>query len=78
MYLNFTFNTQGQVVQSIVNLTSFLMTNSLIVVAKEFLVKLIFLLQKLLSFLQQKISMYLPYFKTEIFNFTLAHNFVKF
>ena len=33
-------------------------------------------MQKLLTFLQQKLSMYLPYFKIEIF--TLAYNFVEF
>ena len=50
------------------------MTNSLTVVAKVFSNTLIFLLQKceyfamqkLLTFLQQKISMYLPYFQIEI------------
>ena len=58
------------VVQSIVSLSSSLMTNSLTVVSKVFSNTLIFLLQnvmqKLLTFFQQRISMYLPYFKTEI------------
>ena len=67
----------GSVVQSIVSLTSLLMTKSLTVVAKVFsnTCTLIFLLQKmwvafamqkLLTFFQQKISMYLPYFKIVI------------
>ena len=48
------------------------MTNSLTVVAKVFANKLVFLLQKcemqkLLRFFSAKISMYLPYFKIEIF-----------
>ena len=60
---------QGPVVQSIVNLTSLLMTNLLTVVAKVFSNTLIFLLQKLLTFFQQKISVYLPYFKIEIFTY---------
>ena len=69
--------TQGSAVQSIIGLTSSLMKNLLTVVAKVFsyisyidifAVKMwvAFALQKLLTFLQQKISMYLPYFKTEI------------
>ena len=53
------------VVQSIISLTNLLMTNPLTVVAKVFLNTLIFL-QRLLTFFQQKISMYLPYFKTKI------------
>ena len=63
------------------------MTNSLTVVIKVFSNTLIFLprkgemcLQKLLTFFfQQKISMYLPYFKREILTSrTLANTFVKF
>ena len=44
-----------------------------------------FAMQNLLTFFQQKISMYLPYFKIDIltsqdrhFNLMLANNFVKF
>ena len=64
------------------------MTNSLTVVAKVFSDALIvllqkceklFLMQKLLTFFQQKISMYLPYFKKyEFFNIPLAYNFISF
>ena len=48
----------GSAVQSIVSLTSSLMTNKLTIVAKVFLSTLIFLLQI--------ISMHLPYFKIDI------------
>ena len=57
------------VVQSLVSLTNSLMTNFLTVVAKVFSNTLIFLLQKfekLPTFIQQKISMYLTYFKIEM------------
>ena len=59
------------------------MTNTLTVAAQEFSNTLIFLLQKralqkLLTFFQRKISMYLPYFKVEILAPHLANNFVKF
>ena len=47
---------QGTVVQSIVSLTSSLMTNSFTVVAKVFLNKLIILLQKYEQLLQCNIS----------------------
>ena len=56
------------------------MTDSLTVVAEVFSNTLKFLLQKcekLLTFFQQKISMYLPYFKIEKILTTLANNFVK-
>ena len=43
-----------------------LVNGKLTVVAKEFWNTLIFLLQKLLKFFQQKISMFLPYFRIEI------------
>ena len=65
----------GPVVQSIVRLTSSLMTSSLNVLSKVFSNTLIFFadkmrvafaLQKLLTFFQQKISMYLQHFKIEI------------
>ena len=63
----------GPVVQSIVSQTSLLMTNSLTFVAKVFSNTLIFFAEKmrvafafLLAFFQQKILMYLPYFKIEI------------
>ena len=36
-----------------------------------------FAMQKLLTFFQPKISMYMPYFKIEIFNIMLANN-IKF
>ena len=53
------------------------MTNSLTVVAKVFSNTLIFLLQKLLTFFQPKISV-LATFQDRNFNVTLANNFVKF
>ena len=61
----------GPVFQSIVNLTSSLMTNSLTVVAKVISNTLIFLLQKCCSHFfskkkKKKKSMYLPYFRIEI------------
>ena len=68
-------NDQSPVVQSIISLTSLLMTNLLTVVAKVFSDTLIFLLQKCEYLLQcksyshfynKKISTYLPYFKIEI------------
>ena len=66
----------GPVVQIIISLTGLLMTILLTIVAKVFSNTLIFFaekkmqavyaLQKLLIFFQQKISMYLPYFKIEV------------
>ena len=55
-------------VQSIVSLTSLLMTNSLNALTKLYSNILIFLQQNMSysQFFQQKISMYLPYFKIEI------------
>ena len=74
---------QGPLVQSIVSLTSSLMTNSLTFVVVVFSNTLIFLMQKNVSSFcnhnfQQKISMYLPYFKKRNFNVMLTNNFVKF
>ena len=65
-FLHCGFVFQGPVVQSIVSLTSLLMTNLLTVVAKVFSNTLIFLLQNCEQLLQCKISVYLPYFKIEI------------
>ena len=67
-------------VQSIVSLTSSLLTNSL-TVAKVFPNTLIFALQKLLTFFQQKKKIKLnvfAIFPDRNFNVTLANNFVQF
>ena len=76
---------QGSIVQGIVSLTRLLMTNLLTVVnccslgifkyidniaAKMWVA---FAMQKLLTFFQQKLSMYLPYFRIKNFNITLAN-----
>ena len=63
------YNSQGPVVQSIVSLTGLLMTNLLIIAAEVFSNTFVLFAAKnvsnakALTFFQQKISMYLPYFK---------------
>ena len=64
------FKYQGTVVQSIISLMSLLMTNLLTVVAKVFsntlYIDIFAAMQKLPTFIQQTVSVYLPYFKIEI------------
>ena len=72
----------GPIVQSIVSLTSLLMTNSLTVVGKAFSNTLIFLLQKCDAkaahiFSAKNIYVF-AIFQDRNFNITLANNFIKF
>ena len=76
----------GPVVQSIVSLTSLLMTNQLAVLAKVFSNTMIFLLQNVSSFCNAKAThiyaakniKVFAIFQDRNFNITLANNFVKF
>ena len=70
----------SRVVQSIVSLTSLLMTNSLTVVAKVFSNTLNFFLQKTesLFFSSAKRINVFAIFQDRNFNVTLAYDFVKF